>query len=193
MSPAPGDLVVDGELKLVPRRPDDAREVYALIDAHRTALTEWLTWIDATFSVEDVRRYARFAQAQFEQSSGFDYSVCENGAIAGGIGLYHLDWTSRMAHIGYWLAPTARGRGLITRATRALTTWAFTEHNLHRIEIRCVVENAKSRAVAERLGYSLEGYLNGAYLLHGRFRNLALYAMQRDEWKPAAWAGQCSK
>jgi len=184
MKRALGDVVVDGELTLVPRSPDDAREMYALIAAHRAALTEWLTWIDATYSVDDVRRYARFAQAQFEQAAGFEYSVRERDAIAGGIGLYHVDPASRVAHIGYWLAPTARGRGLVTRATRALTTRAFAEHDLHRLEIRCVVENAKSRAVAERLGYSLEGYLNGAYLLHGRFRNLALYAMLREDWSP---------
>jgi ribosomal-protein-serine acetyltransferase len=186
MKPATGDLVVDSELSLVPRRPDDAREMFALIDAHRAALTEWVTWVDATFSVDDVRRYASFAQSQFEQSSGFEYSVRENGVIAGGIGLYHLDWASRMGHVGYWLAPAARGRGLITRAARALTTRAFAELNLHRLEIRCVVENHKSRAVAERLGYSSEGFLKEAYLLHGRFRDLALYAMLRERWKPRA-------
>jgi ribosomal-protein-serine acetyltransferase len=178
------DLVVDAALALVPRKPEDAREMFALIDAHRTDLTRWVTWVDATFSVDDVRRYARFAQSQFEQLTGFEYSIRENGAIAGGIGLYYLDWGSRTGHIGYWLAPGARGRGLITRASAALTTHAFGELTLHRLEIRCVVENAKSRAVAERLGYTLEGVLKEAYLLHGCFRDLALYAMLPEHWIP---------
>jgi ribosomal-protein-serine acetyltransferase len=52
------------------------------------------------------------------------------------------------------------------------------------LEIRCVVENAKSRAVAERLGYTLEGILKEAYLLHGHFRDLALYAMLPEHWVP---------
>jgi ribosomal-protein-serine acetyltransferase len=176
------ELPVDAALALVPRRQDDAREMFTLVDAHRKSLTEWLSWVDATFSVEDARRYARFAESQFEQLAGFEYSVRENGAIVGGIGLYHLEWASRLAHVGYWLAPNARGRGLITRATEALTTHAFEELHLHRLEIRCVVENSKSRAVAERLGYSLEGVLKDAYLLHGRFHDLALYAMLRERW-----------
>jgi ribosomal-protein-serine acetyltransferase len=176
------DLVVDAELTLTPRQPEDAREMFAVLDKHRGPLGEWLTWIDATYTVEDVRRYARFAQSQFEQLTGFEYAVRENGAIAGGIGLYHIDWGSRMAHVGYWLVPVARGRGLIARATRALTTLAFSQLNLHRLEIHCVTENLKSRAVAERLGYDLEGYLKGAYLLHGRFRDIALYAMLRENW-----------
>jgi len=178
------ELRVDGSLTLVPRRQDDAGEVFALVHTHRKALNEWLTWVEATYSVEDARRYARFAESQFEQLAGFDYSVRENGAIVGGIGLYHLEWASRLAHVGYWLAPSARGRGLITRATEALTTYGFEELHLHRLEIRCVVENRKSRAVAERIGYSLEGVLKDAYLLHGRFRDLALYAMLSENWNP---------
>jgi len=179
----PGVLTVGDGLTLVPRTPEDAREMFALVDAHRKALNEWLTWIEATFSVEDARRYARFAQSQFEQLSGFEYSVRERGAIVGGIGLYHIEWASRLAHLGYWLGPNARGRGLVTRAGAALTTYAFEELHLHRLEIRCVVENVKSRAVAERLGYALEGTMKDAYLLHGRFRDLALYAMLAERWK----------
>jgi len=184
MSRPSGDLVVDATLALVPRKPEDAREMFALIDAHRADLTRWVTWVDATLSLDDVRRYARFAQSHFERLTHFEYSIRENGAIAGGIGLYHDDRGSRTGHIGYWLAPGARGRGLITRAAAALTTRAFRELTLHRLEIRCVVENSKSRAVAERLGYTLEGVLKEASLLHGRFRDLALYAMLAEHWAP---------
>jgi ribosomal-protein-serine acetyltransferase len=177
------DLAVDDALALVPRHPGDAAEMFALIDRHRAAMQEWITWIDATYTVGDVRRSAQFSQAQFEQLLGFDYSIRHDGAIAGGIGLYHLDWASRHAQIGYWLAPPARGLGLVTRATSAVTTHAFESLSLHRLEIRCVVENQKSRAVAERLGYELEGTLRESYLLHGTFRDLALYAMTAERWR----------
>jgi len=177
------DLRVDGALALVPRHPGDAAEVFALIDRHREALQEWLTWIDAAYTVGDVRRSAQFSQSQFEQLFGFDYSIRHEGAIVGGIGLYHLDWSSRHAQMGYWLAPPARGQGLVTRAASAVTTHAFEALNLHRLEIRCVIENHKSRAVAEQLAYDLEGTLRESYLLHGKFRDLALYAMTAERWR----------
>jgi len=186
MSSSGHDLQVDAGIALVPRHPGDAAEMFALLDRHRVALHEWLTWIDTTHTIGDVRRQAQFSQTQFEQLLGFDYSIRNDGAIAGAIGLYHVDWSSRNAQMGYWLAPAARGRGLPTRAAGAITSHAFESLNLHRLEIRCVIENAKSRAVAERLGYELEGTLRESYLLHGTFRDLALYAMTAGGWSALA-------
>ncbi len=169
-------LPVDGDLTLRPREPGDAAEVYAIIENHRLDLRRWLTWVDATHSATDVRRYAQYAFAQFERHSAFDYSIRENGRVVGAIGLHSLEWDNRCAQMGYWLSPAARGRGIVTRAAAALTSYGFGRLDLHRIEIRCVVENAVSRAVAERLGYAFEGILSEAYYLHGKFRDIALYA-----------------
>jgi len=173
---APAILRVDAELSLVPRCGADAVEMFALVERNRAALREWLTWIDATRTSGDMRRYAQFAYAQFEHRAAFDYALRYGGALVGAIGLHDVDWGNRCGQIGYWLAPDARGRGIVTRGARALVAEAFGPLALHRLEIRCVTENAPSRAVAERLGFDLEGTLREAYLLHGRFRDLALYA-----------------
>jgi ribosomal-protein-serine acetyltransferase len=179
-------IVLDRSLLLTPRNPADAMEMFTIIDADRERLREWLSWVDATHSVADTRRYAQFAERQFQQRSLFDYAIRYEGALAGSIGLHNVDWGMRSAHIGYWLRPSARGRGLITRAASALTTRAFEQFGLHRLEIRCVTENALSRAVPERLGYHLEGTLSEAYVLHGRFRDIALYATTASQWDPPA-------
>jgi ribosomal-protein-serine acetyltransferase len=175
-------VVVDHEITLVPRSVDDAAEMHAVVERNRDALREWLTWIDATRTVADTRRYAQFAQAQFESHVAFDFAIRASGAFVGSIGLHGLDWSSRSGQIGYWLAPDVRGRGLISRGVTALVTHAFAHLDVHRIEIRCVVENARSRAVPERIGFFFEGVLAEAYLLHGRFRDIALYATTATRW-----------
>lgn len=175
-------LVVDDELRLVPRHVADAAEMFAVVERNRAALRQWIGWVDATVTVQDARRYAHFAESQFEQRVGFDYGIWQRGAIAGALGLYDVDWLGRTAQIGYWLAPPAQGRGVMTRACRALTDHAFGRLGLHRLEIRCVVENQKSRAVAERLGYRFEGVLRDAHVLHDRFRDIALYAAIASDW-----------
>ncbi len=169
-------LPVDGEVTLRPLEAGDAAEVYALVQRHRLDLRVWLTWIDATTSAADVRRYAQYARAQFERRSVFDFSIRENEELVGAVGLHSLDWENRSAQMGYWLSPEARGRGIVTRAAAALTACAFDQLELQRIEIRCVVDNARSRAVPERLGYTFEGILSEAYCLHGVYRDIALYA-----------------
>jgi ribosomal-protein-serine acetyltransferase len=184
MSPGNERLHVDDEIQLVARRGEDAPEMHALVERHRAQLREWLTWIDATQSLADVRRYAQFARAQFESGVAFDYAIRSRGILAGSIGLHGLDWGSRSAQMGYWLTPEARGRGIVTRAASALVTHALADLDIHRVEIRCVIENARSRAVPERLGFGFEGVLAEAYLLQGRFRDIALYATTATRWRP---------
>jgi ribosomal-protein-serine acetyltransferase len=183
----PATLRVDDALSLHPREPSDAPEMFALIDRHRGDLREWLTWIDATTSLADVRRYAEFAHTQFESHGAFDYALRADGEIIGAIGLNCLDWVNRSAEIGYWLSPEGRGHGSMTRACAALASAAFVTLDLHRLEIRCVVENTRSRSVAERLCFAFEGVLREAFWLHGNFRDLALYAATSTTWSPH-WA-----
>lgn len=175
-------LDVSATISLVPRCASDAAEMFALLEAERPALREWLGWIDATRTVADARRYAQYAEAQFESRMGFDFAIREAGAIVGAIGLHELDWGNRSAQLGYWLAPFARNRGIMTAAVRTLTTHALRRFALERLEIRCAVENARSRAVAERLGFTHEGTLSRAHALHGRFWDLALYATTAPSW-----------
>jgi len=175
-------LAIDSDVRLVPRHPGDAADLFALVDAYRPALREWLGWVDAMRSVHDMRRYAQYAEAQFESRSGFDFAIRIAGSAAGAIGLHALDWSNRSAQIGYWLAPSARGAGIMTRACEGLISHAFREFVLHRLEIRCALENRPSRAVPERLGFTREGTLAGAHVLHGAFRDIALYAMTAPAW-----------
>jgi len=63
----------------------------------------------------------------------------------------------RGAHIGYWVDEKFANLGVVTAAVEALSEYAFTELQLHRLEINLRPENAASRRVAEKAGYVLEG------------------------------------
>ena len=63
----------------------------------------------------------------------------------------------RGGHIGYWIDQRFANRGYTTRAVQALTHFAFSELQLHRIEINLRPENGASRKVAEKSGYLFEG------------------------------------
>jgi RimJ/RimL family protein N-acetyltransferase len=70
-----------------------------------------------------------------------------------------LDLNARQGEIGYVVAPSARGRGVATRALRLLTDWGFSGLGLERIELWIDVDNPASERVAERAGYLREGTL----------------------------------
>jgi RimJ/RimL family protein N-acetyltransferase len=73
------------------------------------------------------------------------------------------DFDHGTATVRYWLAPTARGRGLATCAVRLLARWAFHELALARLWLQIEPENAASQRVAERCGFVREGRLRSDF------------------------------
>jgi ribosomal-protein-serine acetyltransferase len=72
---------------------------------------------------------------------------------------------------------------LVTRAARAVIDALFTREALHRIEIQAVIDNAPSRAVAERLGFQLEGIKRESEWITSAFRDHAFYALLEQDWR----------
>jgi RimJ/RimL family protein N-acetyltransferase len=78
------------------------------------------------------------------------------GAVVGGAGLHRtlgLDGCT----VSYWLATPYLGQGYATEVAAALTRVAFEHHGVGRVEIHVDAENARSAAVAHRLGFRLVG------------------------------------
>lgn len=179
-------IPVDPTLDLVLLEPRHAGLLFALVDENRAHLRRWLPWVDATRGVGDSAAYIHATLGQFARSEALSVGIFSQGALAGIIGYHPIDWMNRRTSLGYWLAAPFQGRGLMTRAVRALTTHAFVALGLHRLEIRAGVENHRSRQVAERAGYKLEGVARGNEWMHDRFIDHAVYAVLATEWTPVA-------
>jgi ribosomal-protein-serine acetyltransferase len=98
--------------------------------------------------------------------------------------LYRLVDRNRAASLGYWLSEDEEGRGTMTDPVRALVAHSFTQWKLNRVEIRADVENVRSRAIPERLGFRQEGILRQAYRVsEDRYSDDAVYSMLASEWR----------
>lgn len=173
----------DRELRLVATA--DAQEMYELIDAEREMLAEWMPWAPSS-TLATTRDFLARALRQQADDLGFHTVIVVRGEIVGTIGFNDLSRENRSVEIGYWLARRAQGRGTMTLAARALVEHAFGPLTLNRVVIRAGVANHRSRAVAERLGFALEGVARQAERRpDGRYIDLAVYAMLAADW-PAA-------
>jgi len=71
----------------------------------------------------------------------------------------------------------------VIKACRAFIDHAFGPLGLNRIIISCAVENKKSRAVPEKLGFKEEGVARQSEWQHESFVDMVIYAMLADEWR----------
>ena len=74
-------------------------------------------------------------------------------------------------------------RGVITAAVRAYTDHALRVWGLQRVEIEAAVDNTRSRAVAERLGFQPEGLRRQAHKIGGRHYDVVVYSMLAPDWR----------
>jgi len=79
--------------------------------------------------------------------------------------------------IGYWCAPWARGRGVMSAAVRLVRDWAFDELELERLELVTDVDNIGSQRVAQAAGFRREGVLRGYLTARGRRSDDVVFGM----------------
>jgi RimJ/RimL family protein N-acetyltransferase len=134
---------------------------------------------DETHAAEWSVRAARLQEAG--EAVPLAIADAETDEFLGSIGIQEIDREEGRCDIGYFLAPDARGRGLMTSAVRLMTRWAFENLPVDRVQIKVQPENGRSRAVAERAGYTFEGVLRSHTVIKGRRQDMAMYSLLRGE------------
>ncbi len=178
-------LRIADDLELRPLAITDAEALRALIAGNRAHLDPWLRWSGRVHTLDDARALIeRFALKQ-ETADGFHAGLWLDGQLIGGIVCHGINRESRKSEIGYWLSAANTGKGIVTRACRAVIAELFTGEDLHRLEIQCATDNFRSRAVAERLGFTFEGVKRELEWLTTRYADHALYSLLRQEWEAA--------
>ncbi|MEU3791938.1 GNAT family N-acetyltransferase [Streptomyces fructofermentans] len=129
-----------------------------------------------------------------EEGTGFSFRVTEadSGTTLGHVGVNDIDHVVRVARVGYWTLPEARGRHVATHALALAVRWAFEELGLHRVELGHALGHDASCRIAERCGFPYEGTLRGAMFEAGRqdeFRDVHLHARLATDPEPALPAG----
>jgi ribosomal-protein-serine acetyltransferase len=183
ISPFDGVDVREDDLVLRTLDAADAPALFRLIDADRDRLGRWLPWVEETRTESDTARFIADAADERRRRRSLVLGILVDDALAGTLGLHYLDWFDRSAELGYWVASHLEGRGYVTRAARRTLALAFGSAGLHRVVIRCALDNERSRRVAERLGFRVEGLLREAQWVGGRFLDQHLFALLRREFE----------
>jgi RimJ/RimL family protein N-acetyltransferase len=111
------------------------------------------------------------------------FTVVERGEPVGVVSLMNIDTAMRRLELGHiwYVRPAQRGRAN-TEAAFLLLREAFERWGYRRAEWKCDALNARSRAAAERLGFTFEGIFRSHMIVKGRNRDTAWFSMLDSEW-----------
>lgn len=155
----------------------DANDIHQLITSNRAHLNQWLRWSSAIKTLKDVQQLIRQFEQKRATGDGFMVGIWYKGELAGAVVCWYINRQNNNSEIGYWLGKQFTGKGLVTLACEKVINHLFEDEGLHRIEMQCGVENLKSRAVPERLGFQLEGIRRDSHWITDRYVDHAVYGL----------------
>ena len=179
------DVLHGPRLLVRPYRAGDGAALWEAVEESREHIRPWLPWGPMHQSPADSEASVRRWQAKWLTREDLAVGLWDKatGRFLGGSGLHRINWDIPSFEIGYWLRQTAEGHGYMTEAGRLLCSLAFKTLGAQRVIIRCEAGNARSAAVAQRLGFVQEGILrNESRDTSGDVRDMALFAMTPGDY-----------
>jgi ribosomal-protein-serine acetyltransferase len=156
-------------------------ELFELTDRNREFLRQWLPWLDTVTSASDTKEFIETQLLRFQQSEALHITIFYRDRIAGVLGYNRIDQVNSIGYIGYWLAREYNGKGIMRDSVNDIIDLGFKYYSLNRIEIRCAVDNHKSRAIPERLGFQQEGIIRKAEKVYGNHLDHVVYGLLKEE------------
>lgn len=109
--------------------------------------------------------------------------LAQPGTLVGTCTLFGISTQCRRAELGYMLASSAWGQGLMQEALRAFLGFAFGALDLNRIEADTDPRNVRSMRLLERLGFVREGYFRERWIVGDEVSDAAMYGLLRRDWQ----------
>jgi len=172
----PRESINTARLVLEPVSHAHDADLYRASLTSRPELLPWMPW------AVDVSMETQVAFVEERGIPGWDrgspaFAITEHGVAIGVIGLD--EHAEGEYEIHYWLQTDRTGRGYVTEAAQALLAWARESLGATRILLNAGMLNRRSLAVAERLGFTRDGELEGG-MTGGSVAIFPAYTHHRD-------------
>jgi [ribosomal protein S5]-alanine N-acetyltransferase len=156
----------------------------------RQHLTPWEPqWSMDELARVSFRRRLRHYANDIKEDLGYAFLIfhINSHELLGGLTLSNVRrGVTQAACLGYWIGEPHQGKGYMTEAVRAVSTFVFTELKLHRLEAACLPHNTPSISVLERAGFTAEGLARRYLKINGQWQDHRLFARLSDDPEPLA-------
>jgi len=113
--------------------------------------------------------------------ASFAVTKLSSGELIGAISL-RIDRESNRAALSYWIGEPYWGVGYCTEAASIIVKYGFDILQLNRIYATHLLRNSASGRVLQKIGMCLEGKQRQHRVKCGKYEDLVLYGLLREEW-----------
>jgi ribosomal-protein-alanine N-acetyltransferase len=144
-----------------------------------------VTSVPSSYSDDEGRSFIARQHHQAIHGHGYSFAISEAADPRlgiGGLGLWLHEIESGRASIGYWVIPSARGKGLAGWALRGTVAFAFNILSIPRLHLFIEPWNTASQRTAEFAGFTREALLVGWERINNVQRDVYSYSLLREGW-----------
>ncbi|HVN58690.1 MAG TPA: GNAT family N-acetyltransferase [Bacteroidales bacterium] len=158
---APGLAEIANNEKISDNLRDGLPFPYTVQDAH--------SWLDSIMPRNDPPQF---------------FAIFYSGTLTGSIGLVLKDNVYRKnIEMGYFLDEHYWGKGIITKAILAVSSYAFTTFDILRIYAEVYSDNTGSRRALEKSGFSCEAVLKKSIIKKGEIKDSCIYSVLKENFR----------
>lgn len=172
--------------RLVTLEPiDPDRHAKPLFEAAQGDGADPLLWRYLPYGpYRDAEHFREWTASAAESGDPLFYAVVPtDGPPSGVVSYLRIDPPHGVIEIGHiWFGGSIQRSLATTEAIYLLASHAFDTLGYRRLEWKCHARNARSRAAAERLGFTYEGTFRNATVVRDRNRDTAWYSIIDEEW-----------
>lgn len=116
----------------------------------------------------------------------FMFGLKESAEPIGNAGVFAIDWPNRRCEYGVMVDEAHWNRGYGREATSRMVQYAFSELNLHRVELHVLASNAGGIKAYQAVGFVQEGVMRQTDFVDGLWEDVLVMSILRGEWQRPA-------
>ncbi|WP_342434043.1 GNAT family protein [Neobacillus sp. FSL H8-0543] len=134
-------------------------------------------------TVEDVLDEISWYQSIYNEGTGIRWGITlkDSGKVIGSCGFLNMLSKHNRAEVGYELSKDHWGKGIASEALEAVVNYGFHHFQLERIQALIEPANVSSQKLVERQGFVREGLLRHYEYTNGKFDDLYMYSILKEE------------
>jgi [ribosomal protein S5]-alanine N-acetyltransferase len=162
-------------------RAFDLRDRELVASVADDPLIPLVTTVPASGLEADVDVYLRRQHERLAAGEGYSFAIADvdTDDAVGQIGLWTKEIATGRVATGYWIAARFRRHGYVRAALRAVTDWALTLDEVHRVQLFVEPCNEGSWRAAEACGYQREGLLRAWAQVGDARKDMYVYSVVR--------------